>query len=420
MLLTGDEFNELYDNTVLIKLSNKSEDQDQIKLQTGLNESPFMFDIDGKYKLSGITFCRLDDIAKFLKSSEIQLEYTRYVKIPDDAKIYVVNNDFRADKLILLERNQIKNLQIWRDRAFIMSALTQNESVFQYINGQSFKFYLLLVKQNGMRLEYITNSKYHQFKPTLHELYELCLAAVKQTGYALRFINDMPETELNHVYLEAVKRNGWALEYVPSKNRTNEICLAAVKQSGGALEYVDDQTDEICLEAVKKSGDMLEYVKNQTDEICLAAVENDPDAFEYVKHQTDEICLAAVKGDGTLLEHIKHQTDEICLESVKNCGNAIQYVINKTPEICLTSVKSYGAAIMYIDDQTDEMCMESVNKDGMMVLFVKNKTKEICLAACEQNVEAFEHIGYKFWDHVRNNVVIPNDVLRKVGINVTD
>ena len=60
--------------------------------------------------------------------------------------------------------------------------------------------------------------------------------------------------------LEAVKEDGWALQFV--KEQTREICLEAVKQNGYALEYVKDQTKEICLEAVKQNGFALKYVKD--------------------------------------------------------------------------------------------------------------------------------------------------------------
>ena len=62
--------------------------------------------------------------------------------------------------------------------------------------------------------------------------------------------------------LEAVKQNGFTLEYVI--NQTPEICLVAVKQYGLALEYVKEQTQELCLEALKQDGHALEWVKEQT------------------------------------------------------------------------------------------------------------------------------------------------------------
>ena len=45
------------------------------------------------------------------------------------------------------------------------------------------------------------------------------------------------------------------------KNQTDEICLEAVKQNGFALQFVKNQTDKICMEAVKQDGYALQYVK---------------------------------------------------------------------------------------------------------------------------------------------------------------
>jgi len=46
-------------------------------------------------------------------------------------------------------------------------------------------------------------------------------------------------------------------------DQTPEICLAAVKQNGCALKYVIEQTPEICLAAVKQDGCALEYVSQE-------------------------------------------------------------------------------------------------------------------------------------------------------------
>ena len=60
--------------------------------------------------------------------------------------------------------------------------------------------------------------------------------------------------------LEAVKNNGYALRYV--KDQTEAVALEAVKQNGDALQYVKDQTEAVVLEAVKQDGDALRYVLN--------------------------------------------------------------------------------------------------------------------------------------------------------------
>ena len=42
---------------------------------------------------------------------------------------------------------------------------------------------------------------------------------------------------------------------------TEAESLEAVKQDGYALEYVKEQTEAICLEAVMEDGDALKYVR---------------------------------------------------------------------------------------------------------------------------------------------------------------
>ncbi|MBA2706121.1 MAG: DUF4116 domain-containing protein [Blastocatellia bacterium] len=60
--------------------------------------------------------------------------------------------------------------------------------------------------------------------------------------------------------LEAVKQNGYALQFV--REQTPEICLGAVRQNGYALQYVREQTYEICLEAVRQDGGVLRFVNS--------------------------------------------------------------------------------------------------------------------------------------------------------------
>ena len=49
---------------------------------------------------------------------------------------------------------------------------------------------------------------------------------------------------------------------------------------------VDSQTPEICLIAVKKNGFALEYVREQTPEICLMAVKQNPDVYYLILDKT--------------------------------------------------------------------------------------------------------------------------------------
>src|SRR5574344_635628 len=106
----------------------------------------------------------------------------------------------------------------------------------------------------------------------------------------------------------------------------------------------DWNNPKYCLEAVKQNGYVLEYVKEQTPEICLEAVKQNGHALEYVKEQTPEICLEAVKQNGYALEYVKEQTHEICLEAIKDNGLALRWVKNQTPLI-IHYLKKYNITI---------------------------------------------------------------------------
>ena len=58
--------------------------------------------------------------------------------------------------------------------------------------------------------------------------------------------------------IKAVKQDGYALRYV--RDQIEAICIAAVKQDGNALRYVRDQSEAICIAAVKKNAGALTYV----------------------------------------------------------------------------------------------------------------------------------------------------------------
>jgi hypothetical protein len=68
--------------------------------------------------------------------------------------------------------------------------------------------------------------------------------------------------------------------------RTPEICLAAVKQDGYAIMYVSykKRTAEICLAAVKQQGWAYRWVPEDiiTPEMIAVAIENSPDVVELM------------------------------------------------------------------------------------------------------------------------------------------
>lgn len=84
---------------------------------------------------------------------------------------------------------------------------------------------------------------------------------VSQTAL-YRLSNNINVTE--EICLEAVKRNGEALQLVPYHLRTEQICLEAVKQNEWSIRYVPERlvTEEMCLAYKKRSI----IIRNYTEE----------------------------------------------------------------------------------------------------------------------------------------------------------
>ena len=312
-VLSGNDFNQKYKENKLVKLTNDWENHNGYQFQTGLNIDSIPFNPEGQCQAGGIYFCSLGKIPMWLNYADRPMIYVRWVTIPDDGLIWVEEDKFKADRLILSERRKIVDLEEWEDPVF-------------------------------------------------------CLEAVKQDGYALKYVKQ----QTDKVCLESVKQNGLALQFV--KEQTEELCLEAVRQNGHALQFVKAQTAELCLEAVRRNGCFLKYVNKQTPKLCLEAVKQHGGAFQYVLEQSGELCLEAVRQDGWALKYVKEQTAELCLEAVKQDGLALQYVEEQTPEICLAAVKQTGYAWRYVLEQSQELCLEAVRQDGRALQYVPEQT----------------------------------------------
>ena len=90
---------------------------------------------------------------------------------------------------------------------------------------------------------FIKFTKNNYLYPTLKKQ----LAAVKQNGYRIQFINNPSE----EVQLAAVKQNGNSIRFInKSYNPSEEVQLAAVKQSGDSILF-NNPSDKIKAQYIK-------------------------------------------------------------------------------------------------------------------------------------------------------------------------
>ena len=144
--------------------------------------------------------------------------------------------------------------------------------------------------------------------------------AVRADPHTIQYIYNPPMW----ISILAVERNGLVLRNI--RYKAPEICLAAVKQNGLALAYVEKQyskfryiraseLDSILIAAVSQNGMALAYVEDKIPELCEMAVKQAPMAIIHVPEQnkTFELCKIAYRGNPEVLRYIpKHLKGLVC------------------------------------------------------------------------------------------------------------
>jgi hypothetical protein len=215
--LSGTEFNKQYPNTNFYKVLNEKCNHHDFQYEHGLNIDTIEFNPTKECSPGGLYFT---EACKLIRWCTCGI-YICKVTIPDEARVYIEDNKFKADMIYV----DLDNKTLIKD----------------------FKF-----ESNDIDI----------------------IKAVQYDGYALKYVPENLRTE--EICKIAVQQNGYALEYVPIKLRTEEICHLAVQQNGMALQYVPIKlrTEEICHLAIQQTGWALQYVpeKLKTEEICHLAI----------------------------------------------------------------------------------------------------------------------------------------------------
>ena len=100
-----------------------------------------------------------------------------------------------------------------------------------------------------------------EYVPEPMRTYEVCVAAVSNTGWILKdVIPYIPVEKLPEIYKIAVKNYGYSLKYIPIDDRTEELCEIALQNSSSrVLEYVPDKykTRKRCIESLSSSNHLM-------------------------------------------------------------------------------------------------------------------------------------------------------------------
>ncbi|EGT3945313.1 TPA: hypothetical protein KOR49_002193 [Clostridioides difficile] len=195
------------------------------------------------------------------------------------------------------------------------------------------------------------------------QTYEMCVEALRRDGMLLEHVKfdelNLTKEQLYNLYLIAVKQDGFALKFI--KEQTEEICIEAVKEYYLALEFVKEQTERICLEAVKECHTALFYIKQQTPEICIEAIKNNKNALCYVKNPTEDIYIEALKQDKLIIKYIKDKEKYLDMFNIK-------YLEKQGKAREVIAIKENGKWLFTLDCQykitKDEFIERIYNENG--------------------------------------------------------
>lgn len=237
-VLTGRRFNEIFKNYSFVKLTNVTEKHNNFQFQDGLNIDTAKFNPIGECNSGGIYFIMSTHAYEWTHYNNNVMIYIRHVTIPDDAQVYVEQYKFKADKLILSQREKI------------------NEQLYL----ESLKNYRIGLK--NIPLNMITK--------------EICLASIGIES--INFLN-IPKLMIDkEMCMLAVKKNGIMLQYIPVHLIDKNMCILAVSDNGRALLYVPESIldKELCMIAADDvrliTLDEISVAKND-NKLCFTILE---------------------------------------------------------------------------------------------------------------------------------------------------
>lgn len=261
LTINGKEFNIKYAGTEFYKLTNDSEYHNGVQFRTGINYDPGF--LSHEYLSDGIYFIELKKIFTWLYFNK-KMTKIRKVAIPDDAKVYVGRDNFKADKLILDDFVYLDEFlnsgKITVD--FCMEALKRSFSVIRYIpdNLKTEEFCLASIIRHQHEIKYVPN-KFKTDKMWLiliiahtnllySDSFNCWLELVELDASALLHIPDDLRTE--KFYSKAINKNNEALHYIPEEFKTKDFYLTAIKQNKPLLDLFQYKTKEIISTASNK------------------------------------------------------------------------------------------------------------------------------------------------------------------------
>lgn len=153
-LLSGKKFNELYKNNTFCKMLNDDLKHFKYKYKHGEN-----IDINNFYSYDacsegGLYFCDVNELYRYILSYGSLFSY---VKIPNDAEVYIEKNKFKSNKIILQKIQHICELRELKDSNYVLNLIKKNPMSLKYIDEQTKEICDLAISLDPFSIQFIKN-----------------------------------------------------------------------------------------------------------------------------------------------------------------------------------------------------------------------------------------------------------------------
>jgi hypothetical protein len=279
--VTGKHFNKKYKDAVLCKFIKHGLINKSFQYKLGLNEDTIPF-VPNECCEGGLYFFNIKYFYLYFKYGP----KLAFLTIPDDARVFIEKNKFKADKLIINNIISVENF-------YLEDYFTREK-----IKDLSLKFPIVFLERNKNE---------------------------KKIEDHLR-ING---SDIKYVSLQTLKLCEIAIENSPNaiygiKNKSDKHRILHDKFWGNKSNIVSYATDEN-MEKIEMNYKELKYMKNPSLELCIYAMTINKNSYKLIWSPSYKIKLFILTIDGMNLRFFENKTDFMVEVAVKQNGYAIKY-----------------------------------------------------------------------------------------------
>jgi hypothetical protein len=333
--ITGQRFNDLAKNIVLIKFFPPNDILRDYLYKTGLNVDTKPFNPRGNCSGGGLYFTELKHFNDFKSYGSM----VALIHIPNNARVYTEHKKWKADQILVNERMKYQDFIEQLSDTQLLDLLKYNKEMIEYIPKNKINYELCLneVQHNGLMLKFVPENLKDD---------ELCLISIKQNQDAIKFLPNIWMPKTSEWIVKIAKIDSYLFDLIPDKLKNKDMYKIAIEKNGLLLKKFpkDMKSRDICIRAVEKNGLAFKHVpiELRDREMCIRAVEKNGLSLQHVpiELRDREMCMRAIKKNGLSLKHvpIELRDREMCMKAIERNNLAskhvpTEYVMTKKVEL---------------------------------------------------------------------------------------